>query len=185
MNRGNPLWKRGEPKQVHRTTVRVSTLNWHMIERSNPLLKQRKCARWLPNTFLSWKHKIQRWARNTSWSVRATRCEPWRFESWANNAGRGGRGLPNSRIATFCREACSRVREPAEKTENHPDRHALQQYLQQNIAYNQFSPEWKRMIQDVGNVDFLNCLWRTVKRSAKHAYPTGVKASSIAHAGIS
>ena len=31
----------------------------------------------------------------------------------------------------------------------------------------------------------LNCLRRTPKRSAKHAYHTGVKASSVAHAGIS
>ena len=34
---------------------------------------------------------------------------------------------------------------------NHPDRHALQQDLRQNQAYNPFSPESKRMIQDVGN----------------------------------
>ena len=185
MNRGNPLRKRGEPKQVHLTTVRVSTLNWHMIERSNPLLKQRKCARWLPNTFLSWKHKIQHWTRNTSWSIGTTRCKPWRFKSWANNAERSEHGLPNSGVATFCREACSRVRELVEKIEDHPDRHVLHKDLQQNQAYNPFSPEWKRMSQDLGNVDFLNCLWRTLKRSAKHAYHTGVKASSIAHAGIS
>ena len=39
------------------------------------------------------------------------------------------------------------------KIENHPDRHALQQDLRQNKAYNPFSAESKRMIQDVGNVE--------------------------------
>ena len=29
--------------------------------------KHRKCARRFPNTFLSWKHKLQRWRRNNSW----------------------------------------------------------------------------------------------------------------------
>ena len=45
----------------------------------------------------------------------------------------------------------SRVRELVKKIENHPDRHALQQYLRQNKAYNPFSAESKRMVQDVGN----------------------------------
>ena len=47
----------------------------------------------------------------------------------------------------------SRVRELVKKIENHPDRHALQQDLQQNKAYNPFSAKSKRMIQDVGNVE--------------------------------
>ena len=33
-----------------------------------------------------------------------------------------------------------RVRELIQKIENHPDRHALQQDLRQNQAYNTFSP---------------------------------------------
>ena len=37
-----------------------------------------------------------------------------------------------------------------QKIENHPNRHALQQYLLQNQAFNPFSPESKKMIQDVG-----------------------------------
>ena len=44
------------------------------------------------------------------------------------------------------------VRELIQKFENHPDRHALQQDLRQNQAYNQFSPKSKKMIQDVGNI---------------------------------
>ena len=40
------------------------------------------------------------------------------------------------------------VRELIQKIENHPDRHALQQDPRQNQAYNPFSPESKRMVQD-------------------------------------
>ena len=47
----------------------------------------------------------------------------------------------------------SRVRELVKKIENHPDRHALQQDLQQTKAYNPFSAKSKQMIQDVGNVE--------------------------------
>ena len=39
-DRGNPLWRRAKPLHIHQMTVRVSTLNWHMIDRGNPLLKQ-------------------------------------------------------------------------------------------------------------------------------------------------
>ena len=39
IERGNPLLNQEEPKHVHLMTARVSTLNWHMIERFNPLLK--------------------------------------------------------------------------------------------------------------------------------------------------
>ena len=46
----------------------------------------------------------------------------------------------------------SRVRELVKKIENHPHRHARQQDLQQNKAYNPFSTKTKQMIQDVGNV---------------------------------
>ena len=45
------------------------------------------------------------------------------------------------------------VRELIQKIENHPDRHALQQALRQNQAYNQFRPELKKMIHDVGNIE--------------------------------
>ena len=45
------------------------------------------------------------------------------------------------------------VRELIQKTEKHPNRHALQRDLRQNQAYNPFSPESKRMIQEVGNIE--------------------------------
>ena len=45
-----------------------------------------KCARWLPNTSLSWKHKLQRGRRNSSWLNGAISCQPWRIKSWATNA---------------------------------------------------------------------------------------------------
>ena len=41
------------------------------------------------------------------------------------------------------------------KIERHRDRHALQQDLQQNKAFNPFSPKSKQMIQDVGNVELI------------------------------
>ena len=64
-------------------------------------------------------------------------------------------GLPHS----FVKQAeSSRVRELVKKIENHPDRHALQQDLQQNKAYNPFSVESKRMIQKVGNVELFELL---------------------------
>ena len=39
IERSNLLLKQEEPKHVHLMTARVSTLKWHMTERSNPLLK--------------------------------------------------------------------------------------------------------------------------------------------------
>ena len=45
------------------------------------------------------------------------------------------------------------VRELVQKIENHADRHGFQKDLRQNQAYNPFSPELKRMFQDVGNVE--------------------------------
>ena len=50
------------------------------------------------------------------------------------------------------------VRKFIQKNENHPNRHALQQDLRQNQAYNPFSPESTRMIQDVGNIELFELL---------------------------
>ena len=50
------------------------------------------------------------------------------------------------------------VREFKQKIENHPDRHALQQDLRQNQAYNPFSPESKKMLQEVGNIELFELL---------------------------
>ena len=49
-------------------------------------------------------------------------------------------GLPHS-VVTHAQSTS--VRELFQKIENHPDRHALQQVLRQNQAYNPFSPESK------------------------------------------
>ena len=59
-------------------------------------------------------------------------------------------GMPHSVVKQA--ESTS-VRELIQKIENHPDRRALQQYLQQNKAYNPFSSKSKQMIQDVDNVE--------------------------------
>ena len=50
------------------------------------------------------------------------------------------------------------VRELIQKSENHPDRHALQQDLRQNQSFNPFIPESKQMIQDVGNIELCELL---------------------------
>ena len=59
-------------------------------------------------------------------------------------------GLPHSVVKQV---ESSRVRELVQKIENHPDRHALQQDLRQNKAYNPFSTTTKQMIQDVGKAN--------------------------------
>ena len=59
-------------------------------------------------------------------------------------------GLPHSVLK---HAQSTSVRELIQQIENHPDRHALQQDLRQNQAYNPFSPESKRMIKDMGNVE--------------------------------
>ena len=64
-------------------------------------------------------------------------------------------GLPHS-IVKHAQSAS--VRELIQKIENHPNRHALQQDLRQNQAKKQFSPESKKMIQDVGNIELCELL---------------------------
>ena len=59
------------------------------------------------------------------------------------------------------------VRELIQKIENHPDRHAFQQDLRQNQAYNPFSPESKKMIQDVGNIELFELLETDSKSQCK------------------
>ena len=64
-------------------------------------------------------------------------------------------GLPHSVVK---HAQSTSVRELIQKIEKHPDRHALQQDLRQNQAYNPVIPESKRMIQDVGNVELFELL---------------------------
>ena len=64
-------------------------------------------------------------------------------------------GLPHSVVK---HAQSTSVRELIQKIENHPDRHALQQDLLQNQAHFPFSPESKKMIQDVGNIELCELL---------------------------
>ena len=91
-------------------------------------------------------------------------------------------GLPHSVVK---HAQSTSVRELIQKIENHPDRHALQQDLRQNKAYNPFSPESKRMIQDVGNVEMFELFETDPKTQCKACLSYGVKALSIVHVGIS
>ena len=57
-------------------------------------------------------------------------------------------GIPHSVVK---HAQITSVRELIQKIENHPDRHALQQDLRQNQAYDPFSPASKKMTQEVRN----------------------------------
>ena len=59
------------------------------------------------------------------------------------------------------------VRQLIQKIENHPDRHALQKDLQQNQSFNSFSPESKKMIRDVGNIELSELLETEPKTQCK------------------
>ena len=61
----------------------------------------------------------------------------------------------------------SLVGEMVKKIENHPHRHALQQDPRQNQAYNQFSPESKRTIQDAGNEELFELCETETKTQCK------------------
>ena len=73
-------------------------------------------------------------------------------------------GLPHSVVK---HAHSTSVRKLIQKIENHPDRHALQQDLRQNQAYNPFSPESKKMIQDVGNIELFELLETDPKTHCK------------------
>ena len=139
VERGNPLWKRVKPTHVHLTTVRVSTLKWHMTERGNPLLEHTQImCQMVP------KHVLFMKAKHSTLETKTLRdrtgqpvvnCDESSHEqTMLNEVNRDFRipGLPHSVVK---QAESSRVRELVEKIENHPDRHALQQDLQQNKAY--------------------------------------------------
>ena len=73
-------------------------------------------------------------------------------------------GLPHSVVK---HAQSTSVRELIQKIENHPDRHALQQDLRQNQAYNPFSPESEKMIQEVGNIELFELLETDTKTQCK------------------
>ena len=73
-------------------------------------------------------------------------------------------GLPHS-VVKHAQSAS--VRKLIQKIENHPDRHALQQDLRQNQAYNPFSPESKKVIQEVGNIELFELLETDPKTQCK------------------
>ena len=79
-------------------------------------------------------------------------------------------GLPHSVVK---HAQSTSVRELIQKIENHPDRHALQQDLRQNQAYNPFSPESKKMVQKVCNIELFELLETDPKRNAQHANHAG------------
>ena len=76
-------------------------------------------------------------------------------------------GLPHSVVK---HAQSTSVRELIQKFENHPDRHALQQDLRQIKHITHLSPESKKMIQDVGNIELCELL-ETEPKNALHSMP--------------
>ena len=64
-------------------------------------------------------------------------------------------GLPHSVVK---HAQSTSVRQLIQKIENHPNRHALQQDLRQNLSFHPFIPESKQMTRDVGNIDLCEVL---------------------------
>ena len=73
-------------------------------------------------------------------------------------------GLPHS-IVKHAQSAS--VRELIQKIENHPNRHALQQDLRQNLSFNPSSPESKQSIHEVGNIELCELLETEPKTQCK------------------
>ena len=73
-------------------------------------------------------------------------------------------GLPRS-VVKYAQSTF--VRELIQKIENHPARHALQKDLQQNQSFNPYSPESKKMIRDVGNIELCELLETETKTQCK------------------
>ena len=73
-------------------------------------------------------------------------------------------GLPHSVVK---HAQSTSVRQLIQKTENHPNRHALQQDPRQNQSFNPFSPESKQMIRDVGKIELCELLETEPKTQCK------------------
>ena len=75
--------------------------------------------------------------------------------------------IPGLPLSVVKHAQSTSVRELIQKIENHPDRHALQQYLRKHQACNPFGPESKKMIQDVGNIELCELLETEQKTQCK------------------
>ena len=160
------------PKHVHLMTARVSTLKWNMIERCNPLLKHTHTENVPEGSQTRSCHESisfnvgDETIRDRMGQPVVNHDESSHEQTMLNEVNMDFRipGLPHSVVK---HAASSRVRELVKKIENHPDRHALQQDLRQNKAYNPFSAESKRMIQDVGNVELFELFETDPKTQCK------------------
>ena len=137
--------------------VRIPTLKRHMKERGDSLLKQtqKMCQ-------IVVKHVLVMKAKHSTLEIKhfvKERRDPLLImtihfvqQTMLNEADMDFRipGLPHSVVK---HAQSTSVRELIQKIENHPDRHALQQDLRQNQAYNPFGPESKKMIQEVGIIE--------------------------------
>ena len=93
--------------------------------------------------------------------------------------------IPGSPHSVVKQVESSRVRELVEKIENYPDRHALQQDLQQNKAYHPFSAKSKKFIQDVGNIELFDLFETDPKTQCKRHRLSYMRASLKRNSGQS
>ena len=105
----------------------------------------------------------------------------------ALNVKRGCHRLQNTWIATFCCEtsrklSCSGTREEDREPPS-PTISSTRSTTKQSLQ--PVGTTSKKMIQDMGSVELFELFETDLRRSAKNAYHNGVKALSIALAGIS
>ena len=182
IERGNPLLKQEEPKHVHLMTARVSTLGknpntWHIVEMAHERTGQPVVETHTDNVTdgsqtrsfhesISFNVGDDETIRDRTVQPVVNSDESSHEQTMLNEVNMDFRipGLPHSVVK---QAESSRVRELVKKIENHPDRHALQQDLQQNKAYNPFSAKSKQMIQDVGNVELFELFETDPKTQCK------------------
>ena len=130
-----------------------------MKERGDSLLKQtQKMCQIVLQHLLVMKFNVgEKTLRERTGRPVVNHDDPSHEETMLNEVNMDFRipGLPHSVVK---HAQSTSVRELIQKIENHPDRHALQQDLRLNQAYNPFSPESKKMIQEVGNVELFELL---------------------------
>ena len=146
IERGNPLLKQEKTKHVHLTTLRVPTLNWHMIDRSNPLLKHTEnvpdgCQTRSFHGSISF-NVGEETLRDRSGQPVADHDGSNHEQTMLSEVNMDFRipGLPHSVVEHV---QSTSVRELIQKIENHPDRHARQQDPRENPAYNPFGTTTK------------------------------------------
>ena len=141
--------------------MRIPMVKRHMRERCDSLLKQtqKMCQTVLGHLlFMKAKHstsKIKRFVKER-WNPFLI-MTTWVMRKMVNEADMDFR-IPGPPHSVVKHAQSTSGRELIQKIESHPNRHALQRDQRQNQSYNPLSPEPKKMIQDVGNIELCELL---------------------------